>query len=714
MKKEIAISGMHCASCAAVLTHSLSKAKGISSAHVNYATAKATVEFDEHIISEEQILQIIKSRGYSGTFSIDREHLEKMQQKEIGDLRKLILFSALFSIPALLIGMFFMDIPYRLPVLFILATPVQFIAGRRFYSGAYTALQNFSANMDTLIAIGTSAAYSYSVAALLGFATEQYFETSAVLITFVLLGKYLEAVAKGRTSQAIKNLIKLSPKTALIIINGKEKEIPIDEVKLGYLLLVKPGEKIPVDGEVVEGDSFVDESMLTGESMPVKKFRGSKVVGGTLNKNGALTIRALRVGEGTMLAQIVRSVEEAQGSKANIERFADTVSAYFVPAVIGISLLSFLVWNVVFNQPISFALSIAVAVIVIACPCALGLATPTAVMVGTGIGATRGILIRNAETLETMHKIDAIIFDKTGTITEGKPAVTDFISEDDEKILGIIYSIESKSEHPLASAIVEYAKQKGAKKYIISKFRALEGKGVEAVCGKHKIFIGKPDHTLSGEWATRAKTLQEKGRTTIAVLVDGKPKGILAVSDTIKPTSRAAVSELRKMGMEVWLITGDNARTAQAIARQAGIPQVFSEVFPTQKAEYVKRLQREGKVVAMVGDGINDAPALAQANVGIAMGSGTDVAIEAGSIALMRSDPQDVPRAIRLGRATMGKIKQNLFLSLFYNVLCIPVAAGVLYFPYGILLSPIIAGGAMALSSVSVVTNALTLRWAKL
>ncbi|VVB58161.1 putative copper-exporting P-type ATPase A [Candidatus Anstonella stagnisolia] len=720
MKKiELSINGMHCASCAVLLTRALSKSTGVKNANVNYAAGKALVEFDERATNEQNFIEVVKSKGYSASIGVDREREKEMRENEIKELKKLLIIGSILSIPALIMGMFMMDFPYRMLALFILATPVQFYVGRNFYLGAWSALQNKSANMDTLIAVGTSAAYFFSVAALLGFAQEQYFETAATLITLVVLGKYLEAVAKGRTSEAIRKLMDLSPKYATIVRKGKEEKVPVSDVKAGDIILVKPGESIPVDGIVLSGDSSVDESMISGESIPVEKKKGSHVVGGSLNKHGSFTFKATKVGADTVLAKIVKLVEEAQGSRASIQRFADEISAVFVPIVIGVAIVSFATWFFLLHQSLSFALIIAVSVLVIACPCALGLATPTAIMVGTGIGAQKGILIKNAESLELMHKIKAIIFDKTGTITQGKPKVTDFISLLGEKreklLLSLAYTIEKSSEHPLADAIVDYAKEKKAQAMKATGFKAIPGHGVGAKIGSSHVYVGKPDSKLKDKNAlSLVSKLQHEGKTVVVLCINNKASAIIAIADTMRPTSIAAISELKKLGITPWMITGDNERTANAIAKLAGIENVFSEVLPQDKAKYVKQLQEKGIKVAMVGDGINDAPALAQADIGIAMGSGTDVAMETGSVVLMKSDPMDVPRSIRLGRATINKIRQNMFWALVYNVVGIPIAAGVFYYSSGLLLSPILAGGAMALSSVSVVTNALTLRWAKL
>ena len=705
MKKEdFTINGMHCASCAALINKGLSKMPGVRAANVNYAAARAQVEYDEASVSQQQLLGCIASLGYSAQpgFDAEREKLER--KKEVAELRAKLILGAALSIPALALGMLFMDFPYRLLLLFLLATPVQIVVCWSFFQGAYSSARNRTASMDTLIAVGTSAAYLFSIAALFGLVQEQYFEVSASLITLVVLGKYLEAIAKGRTSEAIRKLMDLSPKMARVVRNGKEMQIPTSDVAIGDLVIVLPGERIPVDGRVVSGDSSVDESLVTGESIPVEKSRGSKVIAGSINKHGALTFKATSVGSETTLARIVRLVEEAQGSRAPIQLFADTISAYFVPTVIVLALATFGYWYFGAAAPFSLALVFAVSVLVIACPCALGLATPTAIMVGTGIGAQKGMLIKSAEALESMHKINAVIFDKTGTITEGKPRVTDIVPLamiSEKTLLFLAASLEKPSEHPLAEAIVGEAKSRGIALSKVASFKSLPGKGVSGKIGKETYTVGS--YRLYGSIAGRAldesQRLESQGKTAMFVGKGKKLIGIIAVADEVKSTSQQAVAALASQGIESFLLTGDNERTARAIAEKAGIRGYFARVLPEQKAEYVKRLQSEGKTVAMVGDGVNDAPALAAANIGIAMGSGTDVAMESGSVVLMRSDPMDVPRAIKLGRATMGKIRQNMFWALVYNVIGIPIAAG-LFYSSGLELSPILAGGAMALSSV--------------
>ncbi|MBI5880711.1 copper-translocating P-type ATPase [archaeon] len=685
---NLRITGMHCASCAAIVN-------------------KAGKGYGAELI-----------QGYE-----DPEKQAKLQAAEIRKVLDLFLTSLVFTVPAVIIGMVLMwlgvEVPYKEYLLWALATPVQFYVGWQFYKGTWHSLRNRTANMDTLIAVGTSAAYFYSVYVIL-FAQDlgQYFETSAILITLVVLGKYLEAAATGKTSEAIKRLIGLSPKTATVIRKGKELKIGVDDVLVGDIIIVKPGEKIPVDGKVIEGDSSVDESMITGESIPVEKKKGDTVIGGIMNKHGTLKFIATKVGENTTLSHIIKLIEDAQGKKAPIQRFADLVSAYFVPIVIIIAIATFLVWHFAFGKEFSFALITAVAVLVIACPCALGLATPTAIMVGTGKGAKNGILIKGGEALETAHKLKYIVFDKTGTITKGTPEVTDIVAlnnASEAQILKMAASVEKPSEHPLADAIVKKAKDRKMQLGKVTTFKAIPGHGIRAKLGQKQYFFGNVKHMKENKIDTRKtvekmRDLEEQGKTVMLLAEGKKLIGIVAVADTIKESSKEAVSKLQGMGITVYMITGDNERTAAAIARQAGISHVFAEVLPEDKAGHIKDLQKKGKV-AMVGDGINDSPALAQADIGIAMGSGTDVAMETGNIVLMRNDLLDVPKAIRLSRVTMSKIRQNMFWALFYNVLGIPIAAGVLYPFTGWLLSPIIAGGAMALSSVSVVSNSLLLKY---
>jgi len=717
MKKTFKIKGMHCQSCVTLVNKVLNKTEGVENAEVNFATETARVEFNEKILSENEIIGVIKKAGYGVETGLEDKN------KEIKKLKFKLIIGTVLAVPIFLIGMFFSEFfqPFTNIILWALATPVQFYIGSQFYKGAWGALKNKTSNMDTLIVLGTSAAYFYSVYAVLFNQGHQYFEAAAVLITLVILGKYLESVAKGKTSEAIKKLVGLSPKIAIVIREGKEIKIPIDDVKKGDVILVKPGEKIPVDGIILDGSSSIDESMITGESIPVEKKKGDKIIGGTINKYGSFKFKATQVGENTTLSKIIKLVEDAQTSKAPIQRFADSVSSYFVPVVLVIALLTFLSWFFIFNGEFSFALMASVSVLVIACPCALGLATPTAIMVGTGKGAKNGILIKSGGALEIAHKLDHIIFDKTGTITKGKPDVTDIFSFNnfkERKILEIAASIEKNSEHPLAESIVNKAKKSKLNLKNIKSFKAIPGKGVFCKINNKNYYLGnnklmKDCKINVSSVVNKVYKLEEEGKTVMFLSENKKLIGLVAVADTIKDNSFKAVRYLQKLGVKVYMITGDNERTAKAIAKKAGIKNIFSEVLPEDKAKYVKKLQKSGKV-AMVGDGINDAPALAQADIGIAMGSGTDVAMETGDVVLMKNDLLDVAKAIKLSKLTMSKIKQNMFWALFYNSLGIPIAAGILYPFTGWLLSPMIAGGAMALSSVSVISNSLLLKNKKL
>lgn len=724
-KSDLLVSGMDCASCASLITKSLSKENGISLANVNFASSKAHIEYDESIISQQKIFEKIKSLGYFAQLSTNSADSEKkMRIKEIKTLKQKLIIGAICSIPAMILGMFIMDFPFRLPILFVLATIVQFFVGRSFYTGAISALKNGAANMDTLISLGTTTAYLYSIPAVIGLTHEQYFEVSATLITLVILGKYLEAIAKGKASDAIRKLFDLSPKTANVIRNKKEITISASDILQGDIMVIRPGEKIPTDGQVIEGSSSIDESMLTGESLPVSKKKGDNVYGATINKHGSLKVKALKVGKDTALSQIIKLVEEAQGSRAPIQRFADQVSSVFVPIVVVLALITFIAWFFILGQSLDFALLTAVSVLVIACPCALGLATPTAIMVGTGIGAQKGVLFKNAESLEGTHKITAVVLDKTGTLTEGKPIVTDTISFNKKlsgiSLLTLAASIEDHSEHPLARAIVDFAKTKKIHLKKVTHFKAIEGHGVEAKLSSTSFFIGntklakKHGAQITKELTQTMHKFEFAGKTAMIIGSKKSIIGIIAVADTLKKTSPSAVENLKKLGLEVFMLTGDNQRTANSIAKQANIQNVIAEVLPQDKESEIKKLQKKGFIVAMVGDGINDAPALARAELGIAMASGSDIAVESGDVVLMHSDVTDVVNAIKLGRATISKIRQNFFWALFYNVLGIPIAAGVLFPFTGWLLSPMFAAGAMAFSSVSVVLNALTLRMIKL
>ena len=721
--KIIGMDNQHCLNTIKTALQPLKKI-GILDGELNI-NEKAVIKYDPSKISLEEIKKAIKNAGYESTeeTSLDRE--KQLREEELRTLRKLFIVGLSFSIPVFILSFpefFKIDFPFRNFVLLILATPVQFYVGARFYRSAWGALKAKSANMDSLIVIGTSAAYLYSVFTTFLpsiFGEASYFDTASVIITFIMLGKWLEAKTKGKTSEAIKKLIGLQAKTAFVVRNGKELEIPIEELKINDIVLIKPGQKIPVDGLVISGDSSVDESMITGESIPVEKVKGMTVIGGTINKTGSFRFKATKIGQDTALAQIIKFVEEAQGSKAPIQRLADKVSSIFVPAVIVIAIITFILWYLFGPVPaFIFALSNFIAVLIIACPCALGLATPTAIIVGTGKGAENGILIRGAEALENAHKIDTIIFDKTGTLTKGKPEVTDIIAFNKFKkldVLKLAAIAEKNSEHPLGEAIVTEAKKQKIKIPDASSFKALSGKGIKAKIGNKEIFLG--NRNLLSEYKISFKTydgkvssLEKNGKTVVFIVLNKKIAGIVGIADRLKENASDVVEELHNMNKEVIMITGDNKRTAKAIALQAGIDQVLAEVLPEDKAKEVKKLQEQGSVVGFVGDGINDAPALAQADIGIALGSGTDVAIETGGIVLIKNNLMDVISAIDLSNYTIKKIKQNLFWAFIYNVVGIPIAAGVLYPFTGFLLNPMIAGAAMAFSSVSVVSNSLLMK----
>ncbi|NLI92458.1 MAG: copper-translocating P-type ATPase [Peptococcaceae bacterium] len=726
-KVSLAISGMSCAACAAKIEKKLNKLEGVSQAAVNLAAEKAVVQYEASKITASQLINTIEGLGYHAEqieeTGKDRE--KEQREKEINRLKKELVISAVLSSP-LILAMVLTLINLNIAFLhneyfqFLIATPIQFIIGFRFYKNAYYALKSKGANMDVLVAMGTSAAYFFSVynaffvpAGHEGMMKNLYFEASAVIITLILFGKYLEAVAKGKTSEAIKKLMGLQAKTARVIRDGKETDIPIAEVEVGDLVIVRPGEKIPVDGTITEGSSSVDESMLTGESLPVEKYTGDMVIGATINKFGTFTFRATKVGKDTALSQIIQMVEDAQGSKAPIQKIADQVAGVFVPVVLLIALVTFLAWyfGVSGGTEVTPAIISAVAVLVIACPCALGLATPTAIMVGTGKGAENGILFKGGEHLERTYKINTVVLDKTGTITKGQPEVTDILpigTMTAEEILSLAAITEKKSEHPLGAAIYENAKKHFSNIPDPDHFEALPGRGVEASIGDKRVSIGTRklmrEKNLDIEAIeTVIQKLEDEGKTAMLLAANQVIEAVIAVADTVKENSREAINELKKMGIDVYMITGDNLRTANAIAAQVGITHVLAEVLPENKAEEVEKLKKQGQVVAMVGDGINDAPALATADIGMAIGTGTDVAIEAADVTLMRGDLRSIPAAIRLSKKTMNKIKQNLFWAFIYNIIGIPFAA--LGF-----LSPIIAGGAMAFSSVSVVTNSLSLK----
>ncbi|MBU3189622.1 heavy metal translocating P-type ATPase [Clostridium bowmanii] len=731
---------MTCAACAKNIERVTKRLPGVVETNVNFATEKLNISFEPTKVRTSDIKKAIEKAGYKAledesNVDIDREKKEK----EIKALWNRFIISAVFAVPLLLIAMVPMiaeKLNYQLPlaidpmlhpvayaiIQLILVIPVM-ICGKKYFIVGIKSLVRLSPNMDSLISIGTSAAFLYSLFAVyeitfLGNVDYvMYFESAAVILTLITLGKYLESVTKGKTSEAIKKLMGLAPKTAIIIRDNIEIEISIDEVEVGDIVVVRPGEKMPVDGEVVEGTTLVDESMLTGESMPVEKAIGHKIIGASINKNGSIKYKATKVGKDTALAQIITLVENAQGSKAPIAKMADIISSYFVPVVIGVALISSLAW-LISGETIVFSLTIFISVLVIACPCALGLATPTAIMVGTGKGAEYGVLIKSGVALETAHKIQTIVFDKTGTLTEGKPKVTDIVTVEgisETYLLQIAASAEKGSEHPLGDAIVKGAQERSLELKKVDKFEAIPGYGIDVSIEGKKILLGNMKLMVESKISLEqlediSNKLAREGKTPMYIAIENKISGIIAVADTVKENSKKAIERLHSMGIEVAMITGDNKRTAAAIAAQVGIDKILAEVLPEDKANEVKKLQAEGRKVAMVGDGINDAPALAQADIGIAIGSGTDVAMESADIVLMRSDLMDVPTALQLSKETITNIKQNLFWAFGYNILGIPVAMGLLHLFGGPLLNPIIAALAMSFSSVSVLTNALRLK----
>lgn len=735
------IEGMTCASCAQTIEKATSKLAGVEKASVNLATEKMVVVFDPSVLNVSDITKAVSNAGYEAVEQIDStdtvDQDREKKQKHIKDMWQRFWLSAVFTVPLLYVAMGHM-IGLPLPtfldpmmhaetfamVQLILTIPVLYL-GRSFFIVGFKALFKGHPNMDSLVALGTSAAVAYSLygTAMIfagdpQFTMALYYESAGVILTLITLGKYFEAVSKGKTSEAIKKLMGLAPKNARVFRNDQEFEIPIDSVQVEDIIVVRPGEKIPVDGVVIEGSSAIDESMLTGESMPVEKKIGDNVIGASINKNGSFRFKATKVGKDTALSQIIKLVEDAQGSKAPIAKMADKISGVFVPIVMILAILSGFAWYFLGQESWVFALTITISVLVIACPCALGLATPTAIMVGTGKGAENGVLIKSGDALETTHKIQTIVFDKTGTITEGKPKVTDIITAngmDQDELLRIAASAEKGSEHPLGEAIVNGAQARNMTFAPIKDFVAIPGLGIEVEIEESRLLLGNrklmDDRNISlANLLNTSDQLAEQGKTPMYIAKNGSIAGIIAVADTIKANSIPAIKKLQQMGIEVAMITGDNKRTAQAIAKQVGIDRVLSEVLPEDKANEVMKLQKENKKVAMVGDGINDAPALAQADIGIAIGSGTDVAMESADIVLMRSDLMDVPTAVELSKATIKNIKENLFWAFAYNTLGIPVAMGILYLFGGPLLNPMIAGAAMSFSSVSVLLNALRLK----
>lgn len=742
-QKEYIIEGMSCASCAMTIENAVSKIPGVAKASVNLATEIMTVEANDNVTPED-IAKVVDGVGYSARprgKSVEEELEEKNEKKEahLREMKRNLTISAIFTVPLLFIAMADMVgipmpaflSPMQSPVSYALiqlalVLPIIWL-GRRFFVDGFKALSKGHPNMDSLVALGTSAAFLYSLYGtyhvLEGhahFAMNLYYESAGVILTLITLGKYFEDVSKGKTSMAIQTLVGLAPKMATVLRDGQEVAVPVEEVQVGDLIRVKPGEKVPVDGVVTEGNSTVDESMLTGESIPVSKAVGDEVIGASLNKTGSFILKATKIGKDTALSQIIQLVEQAQGSKAPIAKLADKVSGVFVPIVIVLALVSGLAWYFLGQESWVFALTITISVLVIACPCALGLATPTAIMVGTGKGAENGILLKSGEALEEANHVNMVVFDKTGTITNGTPVVTDVVtadSTDADALIRLAASLEVASEHPLGEAIVAKAKEQGAAFDEVTNFEAVPGFGIKGHVGETLVFLGnekwmRENGLVNVEMNEKANHFAEQGKTPLYIGYNGSVQGLIVVADTVKESSARAIQTLHDMGIQVAMMTGDHERTAQAIAAEVGIDRVFSEVLPQDKANYVSKLQEEGYIVAMVGDGINDAPALAQAQVGIAIGTGTDVAIESADAVLMKSDLMDVPAMLKLSRATIRNIKENLFWAFAYNIIGIPFAIGVLHLFGGPLLNPMIAGAAMSFSSVSVVLNALRLkRW---
>jgi len=734
------LGGIHCPSCVIAIEKVLRRTEGVLDVNTSFDSRRATVTYDPNAVNPNVLASLVRKLGYTANEVVEEKEIEEpsaTMEQEVKDLRLRLIVAAVLSLPVVILGM----IPRAMPpsplayVQFALTGVALFWAGKRIMRSAWGAVSNRASDMNVLIAIGTLSAFLYSAVATFapelfirhGVEPHVYYETAAVIITLILLGKLLEARARSHTSDAIRKLISLQARTARVIRDGREEDVPVEEVRVGDLIVVRPGEKIPVDGVIREGFSTVDESMITGESIPVDKQPGDQAIGATINKTGSFVMEATRVGRDTVLAQIVRLVQQAQSAKPPIQKLADVVAGYFVPVVVCIAVATLVVWYIAGPPPsISYALVTFVAVLIIACPCALGLATPTAVSVGTGRAAEHGILIRSAEALEIAGRITTVVLDKTGTVTTGKPALTDIVptqAVDADEVLWLAASAERLSEHPIAQAILEGVRSRAKnEEWIVEKqlgsakrFEALPGGGIRATVDSRDVLVGTAKLMSSEgvditEFEPIATKLQDQGKTAMFVAAESRVIGVIAVADTVKPGSREAVEELQNMGLEVVMITGDNAQTAQAIGRQVGIDSVMAEVLPEEKASSVKSLQAQGKTVAMVGDGINDAPALAQADLGIAIGSGTDVAIESSDITLISGELKGVVTAVRLSRATVRNIKQNLFFAFVYNVIGIPIAAGVLYPATGLLLNPIIASAAMALSSVSVVTNALRLR----
>lgn len=735
IKETFPVLEMTCAACAVSVESMLKSVEGVKDAGVNFANQDAWVEYDPAVATPEQFQETIRSIGYD--IIIEKENKEEIkeaaQQKHYEAVKQRTIWSSVLSAPVVVIGMFFMDMPFGNYIMMALATPVVFYFGRSFFMNAWKQAKHGKANMDTLVALSTGIAWLFSAFNTFfpefwharGLHAHVYFEAAAVVIAFISLGKMLEEKAKSNTSSAIKKLMGLQPKTVTLMLeDGQTQELPVSQVKQNYILLVKPGEKIPVDGQVTGGQSFVDESMITGEPVPVEKKTGDKVFAGTINQKGSFRFRAEKVGAETLLSQIIRMVQEAQGSKAPVQKLVDKIAGIFVPIVIGISILTFVAWMLLGGEDaFTHALLTAVTVLVIACPCALGLATPTAIMVGVGKGAEHNILIKDAESLELAHKVDAIILDKTGTITEGKPEVSDVlfdVSTDVKRLKSILLSIEMQSEHPLAEAVVRFLQKEQINPVTLQQIDSITGKGVTAVFEDRQYLVGNTrllserGVQTNKEFTLRINELREQAKTVIAFAENENIVAVIAIADRIKASSKAAIESLQNKGIEVFMLTGDNQQTAAAIAREVGLKEYKAEVMPADKAAFVQQLQQQGKVVAMVGDGINDSHALAQADVSIAMGKGSDIAMDVAKMTLITSDLNSISKALDLSKKTVNTIKQNLFWAFIYNLIGIPIAAGVLYPINGFLLDPMIAGAAMALSSVSVVSNSLRLKYSAL
>lgn len=735
IKKSYPVTGMSCAACAVSVETMLKSVTGVRNAAVNFANQTAWVEYSSETVSPETLKSTVQSIGYDLITDNDnaKELQEEAQHKQFLEIKNRTIWASVLSLPIVIIGMFFMHIPYANWIMMALATPVVFFFGRSFFANAFKQAQHRKANMDTLVALSTGIAYLFSAFNTVypafwlqrGLQADVYFEAAAVIIAFISLGKLLEERAKSNTSSAIKKLMGMQPKTVRIFIDGQEKEIPVAQVAVNNIIVVKPGEKIPVDGVVTEGSSYVDESMISGEPLPAEKKAGEKVFAGTINQKGSFQFKAEKVGGDTVLAQIIQMVQEAQGSKAPVQKLVDKIAGIFVPVVIGISILTFVVWMIAGGEnAFTHALLTSVTVLVIACPCALGLATPTAIMVGVGKGAENNILIKDAESLELGYKVNAVVLDKTGTITEGKPVVTEIMWDEQVKNIAlqqsVLYALEMQSEHPLATAVVNHLQKEITNPVKLQSFESITGNGVKAAYNQQSYFAGNKrlmdenNIIVSNQLAAKAAQLQEDANTVIFFADDKNVLAVIAIADKIKATSAAAIQSLQQSGIEVYMLTGDNAHTAAAVARKVGITTYKAEVLPSHKAAFIKELQQQGKVVAMVGDGINDSQALAQADVSIAMGKGTDIAMDVAKITLITSDLNAIPKALKLSAKTVNTIRQNLFWAFIYNLIGIPIAAGILYPFNGFLLNPMIAGAAMALSSVSVVSNSLRLKRVKL